>query len=191
MVIFFFGISKNNEDKGSHFDKIGLDLGNQLMVMGMNCDYWGAQCKDGDCIGVLIDFAEKSATWSYNHQFADITSSIDSCTYWPIVYIYFENSGFTIDYNVEPPYGTSISLARYQMKAKPSENKPSPSKKEEVKKQKWVASCSSCGKKLTNFSTGYINEKDAANDQSSWNAQKKPCFGCKAVQSAIVTEYDK
>jgi len=24
---FFFGISKNNEDKGSHFDKIGLDLG--------------------------------------------------------------------------------------------------------------------------------------------------------------------
>jgi len=45
-------------------------------------------------------------------------------------------------------------------------------------------------KKLTSYSTGYINQKDAANDQSSWNAQKKSCPGCKKIATATVTEFD-
>jgi len=114
---FWVGLSNNNKDVGSFFDKSGVDLGNQQLAIRLNCDYFRFLGKDNDCIGFYLDYSKGECYVTWNHQMTNVSGKFDSTKiYYPIIYTFFKNTGFTIKYDAKiPSFDDIIEANRIQV----------------------------------------------------------------------------
>jgi len=113
-------------------------------------------------------------------------------TYYPIIYTYFKNTGFSIKYDAKiPSFNDILEANRIQLNISKTTSSNNQSQSKTTEKKTHYAAVCSCGQKLTNYEHGHVNSKDADFDVSSWNAQKKSCSKCGLIGSAHTSEWSK